>query len=459
MIETVGTSRGLVVREISMRIHRLTIQNFKCFEDSSFDFTPEFNVLAGDNGSGKSAVLDALAIGIGAFLLGIDKEPARSITSSDVRLVSDVTNDIPTVERKYPVRIGVDGTVNGNDISWHRSMSGDDRGTTRWAAVGIQMIASDLQRQVREQMNVTLPIIAYYGTGRMWYQSPRRFPVKSESIRMTQNGESNGAKTVSPGSRLDGYEKCLSAETNKDFLTRWLKTVEIGSIQRQLPNPTLEGIKQAVARCMKTWTTLIYDVLNDELVALDDQQNRLPIRLLSDGQRNVLFTVLDIAYRASVLNPHLRGDACTHTPGVVLIDEIDLHLHPKWQRRVVGDLRKTFPQIQFIVSTHSPQVIQSLRDGELIDLHKARPGEYAGRSPEDILENVMDVDMPQRSERSLQMIRTAEEYYRLLRDGQTASSDQQINQIKQRLDELSEPFADNEAYVAFLRQERLAAGL
>lgn len=333
-------------------------------------------------------------------------------------------------------------------------MSGDERGTSRKTARNIKDLAAELQSGVREQDNTTLPLIAYYGTGRMWRQ------ITDEAIIIRIRGMSEATDdTVGPVSRLDGYDKCLSAETNQSFLTRWLKTQELAAVQQQRQNPTLEGIKQAVGQCMTTWTKLRYDISTNEIIGVDDKQNSMPIRLLSDGQRNVLFTALDIAYRASILNPHLRSEACAQTPGVVLIDEIDLHLHPKWQRRVVDDLRSAFPSIQFIVSTHSPHVIQSLHDGELIDIGNHQIGEYVGRSPEDILESVMDVEVPQRSERSLAMIQAAEEYYSVLRDAGNSPSPKRTTEIQRRLDELSEPYSDNEAFIAFLRQERIAAGL
>ena len=86
-----------------------------------------------------------------------------------------------------------------------------------------------------------------------------------------------------------------------------------------------------------------------------------PFYHLSDGYRNTLAMAADIAVRAATLNPALSSLAMEETPGVVLIDEIDLHLHPKWQRQIVEDLRGAFPKIQFVATTHSPFIIQSLR--------------------------------------------------------------------------------------------------
>lgn len=95
-----------------------------------------------------------------------------------------------------------------------------------------------------------------------------------------------------------------------------------------------------------------------------------------------------------ILNPYLQGDALQKTPGVVVIDELDLSLHPTWQKKIIGILKNLFPKIQFICATHSPFIIQSLEDGELITLDRKLDSEYAGEGIEDIAEDVMGVKMP-----------------------------------------------------------------
>jgi predicted ATP-binding protein involved in virulence len=126
------------------------------------------------------------------------------------------------------------------------------------------------------------------------------------------------------------------------------------------------------------WDTVVYDVAGDELLGVFADGRRLPFRLLSDGVRNMLALVADVARRAATLNPHLGADAARKTPGVVLIDEVDLHLHPRWQRRVLDDLRRTFPLVQFVATTHSPFIVQSLGPGELLTLDKPEEAAAAG---------------------------------------------------------------------------------
>jgi predicted ATP-binding protein involved in virulence len=151
----------------------------------------------------------------------------------------------------------------------------------------------------------------------------------------------------------------------------------------------------------------------------------------------------------------LGEEAAIKTTGVVLIDELDLHLHPSWQKKTVHNLKQTFPQIQFITTTHSPFVIQELDDGELIRLDSEVVGEYVDQSIEDIAENVQGVENPQWSRKRQQMFETAKQYYHTLQKMKGDTSHEDVKRLRAKLDELSQPFADNLAYHAFLEQERL----
>ncbi|MGZ8956169.1 MAG: AAA family ATPase, partial [Methylovulum sp.] len=111
------------------------------------------------------------------------------------------------------------------------------------------------------------------------------------------------------------------------------------------------------------WHTLEYSVNRGEksLVLKHDKHGSLNVELLSDGIRGVLAMVGDIAYRCIKLNPHLGLNAAKESSGVVMIDEVDMHLHPEWQQTILGNLVKAFPKIQFIVTTHSPQVLTTVQ--------------------------------------------------------------------------------------------------
>ena len=173
--------------------------------------------------------------------------------------------------------------------------------------------------------------------------------------------------------------------------------------------------------------------------------------------------VADIAVRCATLNPHLQDNAAEETPGIVLIDEADLHLHPNWQRRVIGDLLKAFPKIQFVGTTHSPFVIQSLPPGDgmkLINLDNPDANEFVNKSVEDITEGVQGVDIPQRSKRWMDMMEAAKRYFALLQQSNHDDADKEtIQRLRNELNELSLPFSDDPAFQALLQSEREASGI
>jgi predicted ATP-binding protein involved in virulence len=422
-----------------MKIHQLEVKNFRGFEHQTFQFSDRFNLLIGDNGTGKTAVLDALAIAAGALFLGFDEVPSRNIRPDEVRRATYRKGQLPVVNAQYPVSITCRGIVIGTEMTWARSLNSPTGKTTRIQAKELEQIARNLQEEIRRGDSPLLPLIAYYGTGRLWMQ-------KKEKV-----------KTIKPGSPTLGYQDCTDPISNQKQLLEWFKTMEIASLQKQEPIQVLEAVKAAVSNCMEDWQQIYFDITEDTLVATSTDGRDLPFRMLSDGVRNMLAMVADIAKRSAVLNTHLGMDATKCTPGIVLIDEIDLHLHPKWQRRVVEDLKRTFPKIQFFATTHSPFMVQSLRPGELINLDRST-GEYYNKSIEDIVESVMGVDLPQHSQRWKDMMKAAEEYYRVLQEAQGANPEE-IEKLKVKLDELSMPYSDDPAYQAFLKMERITTGL
>ena len=440
-----------------MKIRQLTLQNFRCFDEKAFEFSDQFNVLIGDNGTGKSAILDALAIGVGSFFLGIDSINSRNIFKDEVRHIVNTENETPTLTAVLPCVVSCKGYFEDiQELSWSRELRIDGGKTTREGAKEITKYAKDLQtksrirdiqqesfrKEEKDDRRVPLPVISYYGTGRLWIR-------RREKV----------IETLSPNSRFRGYENCLINSYELKKLIRWFKTQEFASLQKQKTIGVLSAVKEAIKTCMDDWEDVRFDVHLDELVATSKNGKTLPFRMLSDGVRNMIGMVADIAYRTAVLNPHLATDAPKETQGVVLIDEIDLHLHPNWQRRVIDDLKRTFPKIQFFATTHSEHIIQSLREGELIDLNSPESipeAEYENKSIEDIAENIMHVSNPYRSERYQKMMEVAERYYQMLENISQASPEK-IERLKMDLDELIEPYSDDVAYYAFLKMKKLAS--
>lgn len=427
-----------------MRIDTLRLMNFKCFEDREFALAPRFSLVIGDNATGKTTILDGLAVALGTLLLDFPRPArSRSIFQDDVRLRFYSHGDTVTAERQFPVVVACTGEVASKRVGWSRELTTIDGKTTRQNAEPLRTISTDLHSRAAGGEPIVLPVVSYYGTGRLWLQKRQR-----------------EVKPLKPDSRFMGYLDCLEPASDEKRLLEWFKTQEIAAIQQGRAIDTLEACRRAITGCVPDATKVYFDVKRDQLM-IQLSQKSLPFSYLSDGFRNMVAMAADIAVRCATLNPQLREAAAEETPGVVLVDEIDLHLHPKWQRRVIGDLLKAFPKIQFVGTTHSPFIIQSLPPGEtvrLINLDNPQADDFANKSVEDISEDVQGVQLPQRSQRYLEMLRTAEEYYRLLREASDASEEEK-RRLSERLDRLSLPFSDDPAYQALLHFERVAAGL
>ena len=155
----------------------------------------------------------------------------------------------------------------------------------------------------------------------------------------------------------------------------------------------INSVRNAIAACIENVEEIYFDFERKDIVIHFANDKFLEFSSLSDGQRTLIAMVADIARRACLLNPHLGENAVKDTPGVVLIDELDLHLHPKWQRSIVANLKKAFPKIQFFATTHSPQIIGEVRTEELIVLGEdgvvQRPDQSFGLESGQVLDWVM----------------------------------------------------------------------
>ncbi|MGG2093972.1 AAA family ATPase [Bacillus sp. S13(2024)] len=429
-----------------MKIQELYMENFHGFETRYINFSEQFTVLVGDNGTGKTAVLDGLAVALGSFLSGFNGVQSRHIRRDEIFRKIYYHGGLSDVQMQFPVRISCKGNLDGNILEWSRAVNGKQGSTTSKDAKSIIEYASGLQKAVSKGEPVTLPVISYYGTGRLWVQKKERNEIRRRS------------------DRLEGYSYCLDPASNEKHFFRWMEKMTYIELQRKETPPVLQAVRNAISECMRKWKTLEFDVDSQELRAFDFNNMVIPFRLLSDGVRNTIGLVADLAHRMAQLNPGLGENVIKETPGVVLIDELDLHLHPSWQRRIVADLKRTFPKVQFIATSHSPFIIQSLEEGELRRLHDedddevVNSEEFVNRSIEDITENVMEIKDVQRSDKLNEMYRMAKEYYSLLQQGKEAS-DKEVLKLKARLDDIEALYSKDVAYYAFLKMERMASEL
>lgn len=400
-----------------MKLKKLEITNFRCFESLSIDLDERLTVLVAKNGQGKSSVLDAIRIGLWSFVGGFDlahtgyNDPANTISVDDVRMLRKPDRQMV---RQLPCKITLQGDVDTSLIerqnpmqawTWTRFRESEaPRTKTKDDGISkkINLLASIVQDRIRdsESSDVDLPVVGYYGTGRLWSQK-----------RLTERKIKQGADFYM---RLFAYRDCLDPASSYKHFADWFTWI-FESYREDQIKQTEKGLSSAISSKWKNtifvvqqaindvlqeetgWHNLEYSVSNEKSLILNhDRHGKLKVEQLSDGIRGVLAMVGDIAYRCIKLNPHLSMNAAKETIGIVMIDEVEMHLHPAWQQMILGNLIKAFPKIQFIVTTHSPQVISTVPDHQIRILdgnqvYSAEAGTQGAESSR-ILKRIFGVD-------------------------------------------------------------------
>lgn len=344
-----------------MYLSKIHIENFKGIKSADFDFDRSVNIIIGNNGAGKTAVLEAIAVALGGFLSGIDGVNTIHFSREEIRRESQLTGTgSSNVVYRTPISVETCLELNTGDrdcadLRMFKFARQKKSIKSARSTVEPRDICREAQRMANDQKAI-LPVISYQSFSRVTNQKKDKWenPFSDEY------------------SRVVGYVDCLEEAANDKMLINWCRRMEQVSWQQEQTILEYEIVKRTVSKFMQFMQEdenihIYYDKRTEELLYVN-KEGILPIRLLSSGFRNLLGMVFDIAYRMAVLNPDLLEDITSITPGVVLIDEIDMHLHPNWQWKVVDALKNTFPNVQFIVTTHSPIIVASCKEEKLIML-------------------------------------------------------------------------------------------
>lgn len=440
-----------------MQINKLEIENFKLFDEQEFNFHPHFNLVIGENGSGKTSLLRAVAVALGGWAHAYikDRKNIRPIYLSEIREIEadkrfdkakqtsiKATGKAAIVDRFGVLKTGraiwvrkriesnidmlIDGTLQyGNNSTFYN--------------LDFDRLGSDILSYIEKEQAFSLPLIAFYECDRLWLPKNK---LNLESAAKAQY------------SRFDPYVDCFHTGADHQAVGEWLLKHELASIQQGKETPMLQSIRHAAKAALEGCIGLKFDFEQGRVMVEFENERTTPFGHLSDGQRTMVGLFCDLARRAAILNPHLEGNASAETAGVVLIDELDLHLHPKWQRRIIEDLRRTFPKIQFICTTHSPFLIQSLRSGEELIMLDGQPtANLADMSVDEIAQGIMGVANPQVSQRYEEMKDVAKNYLETLEEAAIAP-EEKLAAFKTQLAKSIAPYADNPAFQAFLEMKR-----
>jgi predicted ATP-binding protein involved in virulence len=431
-----------------MKISKLKIENFRNIGPlQSFELNPHFTTIIGVNGRGKSTILSAMRIACGSYLLGIVPAKKRHIHPSEIRLEDKGKH----LTQQRPVVIAAEGNFDevNETVYWQRQIPENSNSTTsNEAEVGaVRKLARDKYEKVviDDRSHIAFPIIAFFGTSRAH---------GAGRVRSTRIG-----REIFKEGYQDWYEMKSSTYSYED----WLTSYEVLKKERKEFPQTKDAFIEAI-RTANPYITKI-KVVGGQLwlkVNIDGEESSLlPIEYLSDGIRFFTEMVAELAYRCVVLNGFLKNLCVKESKGVVMIDELDLHLHPNWQRHVVKDLKEAFPNLQFVVTTHSPFIVQSMKSEELIILDKdiVKDGDPFRKSIEEVSAAEMGVDDVPRSKEFLEMQQVAEEYFSLISAGKNSENHDRTRELRSKLNDLEEIFGEDPAFVAALKVERTIRGL
>lgn len=393
-----------------MRLKKLTLHNFRCFEKLEVDLHPRLTVIVGTNGAGKTAIMDGIAIGLGPVLRYLSSAnqrlQGRGIEDKDFRVIRMPNSGADKWGVADATRVEVE-TFEG--LAWD-VWRGSRTGKKPEQLLGETALKHHLQA-VADSYNTAepqlTPVFAYFGASRGYIEVPER-------LRRSKVNYSYPAAALVDA--LDSY-------SNFREMLAWFDLEEAAELreQRDVEVPSRSG-----ASALNAVRKAIGDLLSHEYS--EPHFNRahkfmmkrkadgapLFVSQLSQGYQSMLAMAMDFARRSAIANSHYMdsgfhweaerkalldllapntpsGDdalnkpelplTTNYAPAIMLVDEIDLHLHPTWQQRVLSDLMRTFPLTQFIVTTHSPQVLTSVDKSSIRVLRQGSLGEWDGDEP------------------------------------------------------------------------------
>ncbi|MDR4520085.1 MAG: AAA family ATPase [Nitrosomonas sp.] len=391
-----------------MKLERLHLRNFRCFEDITVDFGKRLTVIIADNGAGKTALLDAIAIGFGRYLTKLPSISGRTTRKTDLR--------VGVKERCEPfLWIAWEARTHDDQLlTWSSRRRRDASVTTAFIEKQLSVEQLGLERGQKEidgfslglveaeanQRPYFLPVVTYYGTNR----------TIREEVQRRRGFKKNFT-------RFDALAEALEPDSRFRAAFEWFNAME--DVQRRereaqrdfdYQHPDLQIVREAIERLLQGYKNPRTEIrplrFVIDHVSPSGQVRTLRVSQLSDGYRVVLGVVMDLARRMMEANNHavpvsMQERNPLDMPAIVLIDELDLHLHPRWQQRIVTDLMQTFTNTQFIVTTHSPQVLSTVKRENVRVICTDSAGHIVVRQPlaatygepsGDVMHSVMLVD-------------------------------------------------------------------
>ncbi len=333
-----------------MRVNRLVLSEFRAFHELDMEFHGNLTVLVGVNGAGKSSVLEALAILLSPLVDGI-----RTVSGKGKRFkVLDIRNK--SGQAKGIIEI----SMNGRSFEWSIVTTRPGRKKSDTSDLGqLKEALAPIFRGVDEQGLDSVPVAVFYGVHRAVMDIPLRIRKRHTfDILSTYDSSSLGAKS--------DFRLFFEWFRNREDIENEIRL----DLEYHHEDTQLRAVRTAVERL--TGFSGLRVRRSPLRMEVQKSGQTLNVAQLSDGEKCLFALVGDLARRLAVANPGYSNPLEGH--GVVLIDEIDLHLHPEWQHKIIPNLLETFPNCQFIVTTHSPQVLSHIKSENIRLLDQTEDG-------------------------------------------------------------------------------------
>ena len=360
-----------------MIVTGLKLTNLRSIKAAEFHFQPGFNLIVGVNGVGKTSVLDALSVCLSAVVKQANKlrSQVKKFSDKDIRIGSGAM----TVE--CDVQIG----KREHSYLLHKPR---EESAPQKAKAGMP----------REQVHRTPEVAGFIGDppAPVSGHEPNGRPL---AVLFSTNRAIPSKRAPRKGVTARGVEPAfadafLERELRLGDFGNWLEVQESTRSENPAAGRKLAACEDAVRRFLPGYANLRLGGEDNPQILIDRDSTTIPVQQLSDGERGILAIVLDLTRRLAQANPNFT-DPASEAEAVVLIDEIDLHLHPKWQRQIIHNLTTTFPRCQFIATTHSPQVVASVEPDQVLLLAPfgiIHPDRSLGMDSNWILRHLMEAD-------------------------------------------------------------------
>lgn len=369
-----------------MKLQKMTLENFRAFKSAEISFEPDITVLVGGNGSGKSSALQGLLLPLQKIVNSyLYNEGSEAIDYNDFKLYSIQSSDNSLLSvKEFNIKVSFDIL----DFSYEVSESINAKfAINNKILIPDNVLASNYTHILRVN-KPNKPIVVFYSADRAIDTS-----INLDALTADYN----------LSDPFLAYTDAFDAKTDfTEFLT-WFKAREdldnelfrLDGKEKYKNDAQLEAVRRSLSYFLEGFSTPHVKRSGKTALYLKKAEEVYSLNQLSDGEKNTFALVADIARRLAIANTEMENPLLGD--GLVLIDEIDLHLHPNWQRKIIPNLRKAFPNVQFVVTTHSPQVLGEV-DARCIRVLEAVNGNVAiykseggiGFSSDEILELVME---------------------------------------------------------------------